>query len=172
MRFIFTTENIFDMRYFVLFVLAFFAVCCSGSKKNDAAPVQVEPKAPVLEYGIEVGKYDVEPGEVKKGDFFGSIMEDFGVGANQVQKILKASEGVFDVKKIKLGNSYEVLREKDSLGQAAFFVYELDNLSYAVLSLKDSLYARIYEKEVVPVRKKAEVTITPPENYQDFDEIR
>ena len=115
---------------------------------------------PEMKYGLEIEKYDVEPGEVGKGDYFGSIMEDFGVGANQVQKILKASEGVFDVTKIKLGSEYEVLLEKDSLGRAAFFVYELDNLSHVVVSLKDSLYARVYEKEVVPVRKKAEVTIS------------
>lgn len=147
------------MRFFVLSVLALIALSCSGRGDKDAQPIEDAHEVPVLKYGLEIEKYDVEPGEVRKGDFFGSIMEDFGVGANQVQKILKAAEGVFDVKKIKLGNSYEVLREKDSLGQAAFFVYELDNLSYAVISLKDSLYARIYEKEVVPVRKKAEVTI-------------
>ncbi len=139
--------------------MAFVVLSCSGRGDKEIQPVEAACEEPVLKYGLEIEKYDVEPGEVSRGDFFGSIMEDFGVGANQVQKILKASEGVFDVKKIKLGNSYEVLREKDSLGQAAFFVYELDNLSYAVISLKDSLYARIYEKEVVPVRKKAEVTI-------------
>lgn len=148
------------MRLFCIVFFALLAVSCSGRKVSESETAQAQPGLPEMKYGLEIEKYDVEPGEVGKGDYFGSIMEDFGVGANQVQKILKASEGVFDVTKIKLGSEYEVLLEKDSLGKAAFFVYELDNLSHVVVSLKDSLYARVYEKEVVPVRKKAEVTIS------------
>lgn len=141
-------------------LLGILLASCSGSDDKTVGKNNVEEKAPVLKYGLEIEKYEVVPGEIGKGDFFGSIMENFGVGANQVQKILKASEGVFDVRKIKLGSQYEVLVEKDTLGEAAFFVYELDNLSYAVVSLKDSLYARIYEKEVEAVLKRARATIS------------
>ena len=145
----------------VICAFIFLALVSCTNSSNKAVPDSVagEP-APQLRYGLEIQKYDVEPGQVKKGDFFGSIMEDFGVGANQVQKILKASEGVFDAKKIKLGSSYEVWREKDSSGTPAFFIYELDNLNYAVVSLKDSLYAAIYGKEVEAVLKRAEATIS------------
>ncbi len=143
---------------YVLLLVVF--ISCSGSNDKNAGKNGVELPAPVLKYGLEIEKYDVEPGQVKRGDFFGSIMEDFGVGANQVQKILKASEGVFDVKKIKIGSQYEVWREKDSVGTAAFFVYELDNLNSAVVALKDSLYAKICHKEVVPVLKRARATIS------------
>lgn len=145
----------------ILYVLLLVVlISCSGSNDKNAGKNGVELPAPVLKYGLEIEKYDVEPGQVKRGDFFGSIMEDFGVGANQVQKILKASEGVFDVKKIKIGSQYEVWREKDSIGTAAFFVYELDNLNSAVVALKDSLYAKICHKEVVPVLKRARATIS------------
>ena len=147
------------MRKIWFVLLGAIVLSCSGSKdkvevNEAAAPVEV-----AMKYGIETDKYDIEPGEVKKGDFFGSIMEDFGVGANQVQRIIKASKDVFDVTKIRLGNQYEVFKEKDSTGAAAFFVYELDNLTNVVVALKDSLYARVCEKEVTAVRKKAEVTI-------------
>lgn len=152
-------QNIGIMRYFWLYVLAVIIASCTESADNITIESAAEHAVPQLKYGLDISRYDVEPGEIKKGEFFGSIMDGLGVDANQVQRILKASSGVFDARKIKLGSQYEVLREKDSIGAAAFFVYELDNLSYAVVSLKDSLYARIYEKEVVPVRKKASVTI-------------
>lgn len=148
------------MRLLLCALLGILFASCSGSDDKTVGKNNVEEKAPVLKYGLEIEKYEVVPGEIGKGDFFGSIMENFGVGANQVQKILKASEGVFDVRKIKLGSQYEVLVEKDTLGEAAYFVYELDNLSYAVVSLKDSLYARIYEKEVEAVLKRARATIS------------
>lgn len=147
------------MKYLWISVLAFFLVNCSVSEDTVTEQVQEQHELPTLRYGLEADKYDVEPGEIGKGDFFGSLMENFGVDASQVQRILKASENVFDVRKIKLGNTYEVWREKDSAAQAAYFVYALDNLSNVVISLKDSLYAKVYEKEVVPQLKKASVTI-------------
>ena len=153
-------KNFFVMRIFFILAFAFIALSCSTPKGEEVAAVQDDKVAPVLKYGLEIDKYYIEPGEIRKGDFFGSIMEDLGIDGNQVQRILKASEGVFDATRIKLGNSYEVLREKDSLGAAAFFVYELDNLSNVVVALKDSLYAKVYEKEVETVLKKASVTIS------------
>ena len=153
-------KNFFVMRIFFILAFAFIALSCSTPKGEEGVAVQDDKAAPVLKYGLEIDKYYIEPGEIRKGDFFGSIMEDLGIDGNQVQRILKASKGVFDATRIKLGNSYEVLREKDSLGAAAFFVYELDNLSNVVVALKDSLYAKVYEKEVETVLKKASVTIS------------
>ncbi len=148
------------MRFLLLLLIAACFANCSGSKDNAAAQAVEEASVKDLKYGVEIEKYDIEPGMVKKGDYFGTIMEDCGVGANKVQQILQASKNVFDLTKIRLGNRYEILREKDSLAQAAFFVYELDNISTVVVSLKDSLYAYNWKKEVVPVLKKAEVTIS------------
>lgn len=147
------------MRFFCFLAVCVLMVSCTNSIDNNTDAAAAQNNAQVLKYGLEIDNYDVEPGEIKKGDFFGSVMGGLGVDPNQVQRILKASAGVFDATKIRLGSQYEVLREKDSLGTPAFFVYQIDNLSYAVVSLKDSLYARIYEKEVVPIRKKAAVTI-------------
>lgn len=148
------------MRIFWSFIICVSLLSCSVTDGNDGSEVALEVEDRELKYGLVADNYFVEPGEIKRGDFFGSIMEDFGVDANQVQRILKASEGVFDVRKLKIGDSYEVWREKDSLERAAFFIYEVDNLTNVVVSLKDSLYAKVCEKEVVPVKKMAEVTIS------------
>ena len=148
------------MRFLSLISAFLLIVSCSspGGKDGDAAAGVTAPVQ--LKYGLEADKYFIEPGEVKKGDFFGTIMEDCGVGASGVQPIIQASRNVFDLTKIRLGNRYEIFREKDSSGAAAFFVYELDNISSVVVSLKDSLYAYISKKEVAPVLKKAQVTIS------------
>ena len=148
------------MRFLLVLLMAVCFASCSGSKNNEVAGDAADHPAKPLKYGLEIENYDVEPGMVKKGDYFGTIMEDCGVGANQVQQIIKASKNIFDLTKIKLGNRYEILREKDSVATAAFFVYELDNLSTVVVALKDPLYAKVWKKEVVPVLKKGEVTIS------------
>ena len=148
------------MRFLSLISAFLIIVSCSAPEDKHKGAVDGAAAQVQLKYGLEIDNYFVEPGEVKKGDFFGTIMEDCGVGASQVQPIIKASRNVFDLTKIRLGNRYEIFREKDSLGAAAFFVYELDNLNSVVVSLKDSLYAYVSRKEVAPVLKKAEVTIT------------
>ena len=59
------------MRNFLLLLLGILFISCSGSKDKGEA-VEVLYHVPVdMKYGIEVDKYDIEPGEVKKGDFFG-----------------------------------------------------------------------------------------------------
>lgn len=151
--------NSFVMRFFVCCIFSLLLWGCSSKGGENVEVQECKEPQPVLKYGLEIEKYDVEPGEIGKGDFFGSIMDRAGVDPNMVQRILAASREVFDARKVKLGSSYEILREKDSLGSAAYFVYELDNLTHVVVSLKDSLHARLYEKEVVPVKKQAEVTI-------------
>ena len=148
------------MRFLSLMSVFLVIVSCSAPAVKQQEKVEGETARVQLRYGLEADKYSTEQGEVKKGDFFGTIMEDCGVGASQVQPIIKASKDVFDLTKIRLGNRYEIFREKDSAGAAAFFVYELDNINAVVVSLKDSLYAYISRKEVVPVLKKAEVTIS------------
>lgn len=150
----------FSLLKLFVFLLVGSLASCSGTDNKDALQEEGLQTPVQLLYGLDAALYDIEPGEIKKGEFFGSIMGSYGIDPNQVQRILKASEKVFDAKKIRLGNQYEILREKDSSGTPAFFVYKLDNLSCAVVSLKDSLYARIYEKEVVPVLKSGKVTVS------------
>ena len=90
------------MRFLLVLIMAVCFASCSGSKNNGIVENTAVEAAKVLKYGVEIDKYDVEPGMVKKGDYFGSIMEDCGVGASVVPQILKASKNVFDLTKIKL----------------------------------------------------------------------
>ena len=148
------------MRFLLAILAVLCFVSCSDTGKKQVQEMEVKDVPAELVWGVDANKYDVEPMEVKKGDYFGTIMEDCGVGASVVPQILSASKNIFDLTKIKLGNRYEILREKDSVAAAAFFVYQIDNLNAVVVSLKDSIYAYSYRKQVEPVLKKAEVTIS------------
>ena len=148
------------MRFLLAILTVLCIVSCYGPAQKQEQGMEVENTPAELVWGLDANKYDVEPMEVKKGDYFGTIMEDCGVGASAVPQILSASKNIFDLTRIKLGNRYEILREKDSAAAAAFFVYQIDNLNAVVVSLKDSIYAYQYKKEVEPVLKKAEVTIS------------
>lgn len=147
--------------YILLFALSFSAlIACSPKWENvekEALQVDVSTK-----YGIVEDDFIIEKGVIKNGDFFGQLMEDAGVGNSTVQKVIKAGEDIFDIRKLKLGNEYEFFYEKDSLsgkGAAAYFVYERDALSHVVFALKDSIHVSVFHKEIVAQKKYVEVTV-------------
>lgn len=113
----------------------------------------------VYEYGIPVSLYEMREGVVKKGDFFSTILNDFGVSQKEIYDISQASQPTFDVRNIQIGKSYHAYFTKEDEPRLAYWVYERDNLSVVVFSLIDSTDVKMIEKEVVPVTRYVEVTI-------------
>lgn len=150
-----------SMKYILLLVLTFSALMACSPKAES-----VEKEGPQVavstKYGIVEGNFISEKGVVKNGDVFGQIMAAAGVKNGTVQRVIKEAEDVFDIRKLKLGNEYEFFYEKDSLsgkGDAAYFVYERDALSYIVFALKDSIHVSVFKKEIVAEKKYVEVTV-------------
>ncbi len=148
------------MRNFLLVFALFFAVSCSNSVQVEQEDTSVKVQVNKTEYGIDTSNYIVENYTVKKGDFFGSVLYRFGIGARQAYNITIASRDIFDVRKIKIGNKYVILKEKDSLKTPAYIVYDEDNLTSIIISLKDSLYARRYTKVLQKNLKMGTATIS------------
>lgn len=151
-------------RYFFLFLSLSLSipliVSCNSAPEPAEAPA--EEKSSGSRYGIEVENYLCEGGTVKNGDYFGGLMYRAGLDDNRLYSVISSSKGVFDIRKIKVGNRYEFFFERDSLGnkgRAAYFLYERDAMSNVLFSLRDSLYVKILDKEVERTRKYAEVAI-------------
>lgn len=124
----------------------------SEELKNDRNDV-------IYEYGIPISDYDVREGSIKKGEFFSTLLSKMDVSQNTIYQLTQKCKGVFDLKQIKVGNKYQAYFTNDSISQAAFLVYERDGQSFVVFSLKDSLYVKIYEKDIRTTMAYAEVTI-------------
>ena len=83
----------------------------------------VEVQEIVCKYGIPVDRYETET----------------------IHELNQKSEGVFDVRKVRDGQSYAVFCRKDSTRQVRFFVYEENPKSYIVFDLRDQ--RRVYRGE-------------------------
>ncbi len=157
------------MSRFFAILLCFFLAACSGSDTKVANNRASEEPIEVNRYGLNPKSYKIEKREVKRGDFFGEVMMNLGVDANGVEQLLSVSRDIFDVRKFKIGDSYEVyykrlgdttLNEASSYSsKASYFIYKLDNLNNILFSLQDSIYAKVVAKEIDLKRKFAEVTI-------------
>lgn len=125
---------------------------CNKAEKNEKAPVIPKPKPVIVEFGFTLNDFDVVNDTVVSGDTFGSILEEQNFNASQVHEINEAIRDTFDVRKIRVGKPFTLLRAKDKSKALKVMVYQPDRLSYYVIDLRDSV-AKAYKK-VRPIQIK------------------
>ena len=99
----------------------------------------INTPAPEL-FGIQTDTFDIVKEEVKAGDSFGKLVGAQGLGTQTIYQVASAIDGVFDVRRIKTGRKYAILKGQHSI-YPTYFIYEESLLDYYVVSLKDSIYA-------------------------------
>jgi murein DD-endopeptidase MepM/ murein hydrolase activator NlpD len=103
---------------------------------------------PHYEYGILVDSFAVIKDVVKANQSLSDILLPYHIDANMVSKLAVNSSGVFDLRKIRAGNSYTMLCTNDTMRKAKYFIYEHSPTDYVVFDLGDSLRVYAGEKEV------------------------
>ena len=92
--------------------------------------------------------YNVKTGKVKRGDSFGTILENNNLYYPQIYNIVQKVKKVYDIRKINIGKPYTILSSKDSLNTPQVFIYQPNLIDYVVVSLTDSLWAEKRSKAV------------------------
>lgn len=139
------------MRILILSVCALVVISCQENpnkniEQEEEAVVQ-DTIETVLEYGFDLSKYEVVRGEIQRNDFLSTILSPHGIGAAEMDKLVNNTRDIFDVRKIRPGNSYAVICEPGD-STACHFVYEQNAVDYVVFNLRDSLYAYEGQKPV------------------------
>lgn len=137
-------------------LLLLFAVdyYVSGLNKIPDDEETVYEPVPRYEFGIAVDSLIIVKDQVKSGDNLSSILLKYKIGQQAVEQLVRKSEGIFDVRRIKAGNKYTVLCTNDSLRKAVYLIYEQSPTHYVVFETGDSLHIHTGEKEVT-VRMRA-----------------
>jgi murein DD-endopeptidase MepM/ murein hydrolase activator NlpD len=103
---------------------------------------------PRVEFGIVVDSFHVYKGEIQEGENLSSILGRYHIEGKDIDKLSKASDTVFDLRKIRAGNRYTVLCTNDKQQKALYFIYEPSDTAYVVFTLKDSIKVREEQKDV------------------------
>ena len=127
--------------YLYVFFLILFSCKNNGDTKVIDAP---KPDPIVIEFGFKFNDFDVVQDTIKNGDTFGSILASQNIEPQQVHDIVKKVKDSFNVKKIRTGKLYTLLRSKDKTNKLKVFVYQPDKISYFVVDLRDSVV--VYKK--------------------------
>lgn len=102
-------------------------------------------------YGIEIDSLIIHKGIVKRNESLSEILLKYNIDYPSLNKIVKKSKKIFNVRNIKYGNKYTVICNNDSLQKLLYFVYENSSTEYIVYDLNDSI--KIYNGKK-PVKKE------------------
>ena len=146
-------------KIFVALLICILLISCGQEKPETNKPKIVKEKI-VKQFGYTLNDYTVKRDTVKKGDSFGSILENNNLFYPQIYNIVQKAKKVFDVRRINLGKPYTILFSKDSVKIPKVLIYQPNLIDYVVVSLTDSLFAEKKSKAVKLKEFEAEGVIT------------
>jgi len=128
----------------ILIIVLLTLISCNN--KTAETPVdEIAAKQPVREeFGFTFNDFNVVHDTVHGGDTFGSIMESQNLDTLRVYDIVQKIKDGFDVRTIRIGKPFTLLRSKDRFKKLEAFIYEPDRGSYFVVDLRDSV--SVYKK--------------------------
>ncbi|MDO1512643.1 peptidoglycan DD-metalloendopeptidase family protein [Maribacter confluentis] len=146
-------------RYWGIILALTIAVSCkddNGQAKEFAQQVQQVKELPKVneQYGFNLDEFTVHLDTVRNGDSFGELMQKNRVAYPKVAAISERYRDTFDVRKIRVGKPYVILKSKDTVGQAQVFIYHNDPINYTVVDMRDSAHAYRSKRKVKYIQRE------------------
>ena len=151
----------FLITFLILIVLSQSISSCKKSNKleNKVIKDKIIDLPPNMKYGFNLNDFIVKKKKIKRGDTFGSILEENFIDYPEVHKILQKIKTQVSVKKLQIGKPYTLLFSKDSIKAPKVFIYQKDIQGYTIVQLRDSIYGLKKNKPVRTVQMEASGTI-------------
>ena len=150
-----------NFKYLITFlILTVLSQSISSCKKSDKLENKVIKDKiidlpPNMKYGFNLNDFIVKKKKIKRGDTFGSILEENFIDYPEVHKILQKIKTQVSVKKLQIGKPYTLLFSKDSIKAPKVFIYQKDIQGYTIVQLRDSIYGLKKNKPVRTVQMEA-----------------
>lgn len=133
------------MKQVLIAIIVLFSLI-SCNKSNDVLEKEiVKPVVKKIEFGFKYSDFNVIHDTIKKGDTFGTIIENQNIGTKKVYDIIEKVKDTFDVRTIRINKPYTLLRSKNKTNNLQVFIYQPDALTYYVVDLRDTTVV-VYKK--------------------------
>lgn len=133
-----------------------------GSGSDAAAPQEAVPEeetAPADPMGFQRNEYECVEGKIANGSSFGKLLNtELDIPMARVNR-LAAADSVFDVRKMRAGNTYRAYYTRDSLHRLDYVVYDENRISSIVFRVDTLPMVWRYNRPVEIRRRAADATI-------------
>lgn len=123
----------------LLFILIAATISCNEKTEKKISVPKTQQK--VVEFGFNLNDFNVVNDTIHSGDTFGSIIDAQNLNGLEVYDIAAKIKDTFNVKSIKRGKPFTILRSKDKTNKIQAFIYHPDRLNYYVVDFRDSIVA-------------------------------
>lgn len=139
------------MKKVFLFSIALFSIFSCKQIEPEGIVTDSISLQKTEQFGFDFNDFNVLHDTIKKGDTFGSIIENQNLGDKQVYDIIKKIKDSFDVRTIRIGKIYTFLRSKDRYKKLQYAIYQPDRANYYIIDLNDTVSV---SKVTRPIRIK------------------
>ena len=151
--------------YIIPVVVVCVAVLVSCGRKVENIDCQTENTVGAAEIcegaPIPVSALDsliCKEGKVRNGQFFSTLLASLGLSASEAYNLTQACADVFDVRTLRIGNTYKAYYDASSRLQ--YLVYDRDRVSQIIFKCQQPYEISVYEKPVTVEQRYADVTIS------------
>jgi len=129
-------------KVFLIFLLSIFIISCDKTNEEEIIVPKAKPK--LVEFGFNIHDFNIVNDTIKSGDTFGSLLEKQNLDGSQVYDIVAKVKDTFDVRSIRIGKPFTILRSKDRTNKIQVLIYQPDRLNFYVIDFRDSIV--VYKK--------------------------
>ena len=129
-------------KVFLIFLLSTFIISCDKTNEEEIIVPKAKPK--LVEFGFKIHDFNIVNDTIKSGDTFGSLLEKQNLDGRKVYDIVAKVKDTFDVRSIRIGKPFTILRSKDRTNKIQVLIYQPDRLNFYVIDFRDSII--VYKK--------------------------
>lgn len=122
-------------------------------------PLQKQVQAPQIAYKIPLNGQVIRKGTVRENQSLSDLLQS-DVSSQMIDRIARETRNVFDVRKIRSGNTWAKIMGKDSVPRLHYFIYEINSIEFVVYDFRDSLKVYKEQKKITRLNRTVQGTIT------------
>lgn len=116
-------------------------------KSSAALEEMQKPKEPIIKYGFNLNDFYAVEDVIKPNQTLSELMDEYGVGIQTVDEMVKKSSNIFNLNKMRSGKSYLLLCNAQTK-KAEYFIFEPSIMGYVIYDLRDSVGISKIDREV------------------------
>ena len=139
------------MKFNNLILVLIFSVLSQGCETYKTNSIQSSSQNQYIAnigFGYDLNNLKVVNKKIKRGDTFGSILENNGIDYPDVYKILEKTKRQVNTRKLVIGKPYKLLYTKDSVLTPLAIVYQPNVSKYWKIQLRDSVFGETVKKPI------------------------
>jgi murein DD-endopeptidase MepM/ murein hydrolase activator NlpD len=142
------------LKQIFIIIIALFTLGSCDKKKEIVPQKVVKLIAKKSEFGFVLANFNIVNDTVKRGDTFGTIIQNQNIGDRKVYEIVAKVRDSFDVRSIRISRPFTLLRSKDKKHKLQVFIYQPDALSYYVIDMRDTAVVVYKKTKPITIRRR------------------